>query len=164
MATYKAAFETFASTLTTVVKSNSSKSGFKSFMKTVYSFANGIWPNYYQGASSCPFASGYYWAPSDGVNRFGSFDAIDFFEKLLANPTFNSDSTLVSKANAAKNACLAVIGYSAAGRLTRAGSSTYRAHGLSLIYTYSTNVVSYGYGSDQTNFSNWYSFCLTYGN
>lgn len=164
MSTYKTAFEALASKLGSAVSSYG-KSKFRTLMKTVQSYGNTHmttqeyneliqygYEDYVEGLSY-DSTIGYYCDLSNGIERFGTFDVIDFLDKISAESKFSGLSSEISAVRSAFN------------NLVVHNNASYRAgnsNGLCLVYSYDS-YTNYSYKSSETNFNKWFSFNTTYG-
>lgn len=129
MSEYKTAWENMASQIKSKV--SSSTSSFRSLV-----------------------SSAKHYADSD-YDYYGTFDAMDFINKLSSNSTFNPGSTYI---NAVKNAYANLCTYSSCGK--GAGNS----NGLAMFFPISKNYqYYYNYSTTETHFTNWRSVCQTAG-
>ena len=136
MSAYKSSWESMASYLSSNVVTSSNASSFRSLLKGCKRYA----------------------VDSDNSqDYFGTIDAKDFLDKLLASSTFNKGSVSTYVA-AVSSAFSALVGYSTCQ--TGAGNS----NGLCCFFSLSSDSSqSVYYAASQTNFSNWRSLSSTYG-
>ena len=134
---YRQAFENLAKALASKITS-SNKSSFNKFVLTCKRFTDE------------QIAQGVY-----GYQVYGTFDVVDFVNKLASNSTFNPGSTYT---NAVKTAISKYVGYSLAQK------SAGNANGLALFWSVSSYCQKNTYyTSTETNFSNWRSLVSSYG-
>ena len=153
MANYKAKFEEFASTMSSIVK----KSSFNTFIKKVKNYGDTYMNKsdyqYYLelGYSADMFdkvvEDGQTYYLLHGYYDFAVFDAKDFFTKLKAS-TLGADT---AKINAALNALEEVICYN------RIGDDAGKSYGLSLVCPVDEYSATNCYPEDDTNFTTWQS-------
>ncbi|MCR5332464.1 MAG: Ig-like domain-containing protein [Bacilli bacterium] len=156
MAAYKTAFENFAAAAQSVFNSYG-KANLKSFMKGVKSFGNSLTTTEeYQADSDYYDQYGYTWDADfgyygdweNGIERFGSFDVMDFMTKLKENSTFKN--ALGSYISAIETAFANLNVY-----IQTSGSVAAGSNGLAFIYSYDS-YTDYYYKQSETNFSNWF--------
>ena len=134
---YMNAWETMTTQLSSKVKS-AGKTGFRTLIKTAKRYA----------------------VDSDNSqDYFGTFDAMDFLDKLSANSTYNPGNNYIKDI---QDAYANMLVYN------KKGSAAGNSNGLCCYYSVNSNYSGVRgsylcYNSEETNFSNWLQFNLSYG-
>lgn len=142
---YQTKFESLANYLNSNIVTNSSK--WSTFSKVVNKAKK---YGYYDESWALNYNNGY---------LYDIFDVQDFFDKMQADTTYKSNSTLQGYISECETALSSVIGYEKHG--TGAGNS----HGLCMFCPISGyNEIDSCYKTSMTSFTTWRSFVKTYGN
>ena len=136
---YETAWETMATTLSSVITTSSAWSKFSSLLNSCQRFGK-----------TTQYGQTYY--------PFDVFDAGHFFTKIKSSSTYKGNSTLMSNINALQTAYNNLVAYEFHG------SGSANASGMSLFAPVSGYSSSSIYAANNTPFTSWRNLCLNYWN